>query len=149
MPTRPNLTAAGRLRLANLLGRQRMSVLIHAAGFTDVTLAQCSLFRFEGPEGRRPTEIATRAGMSKQAVNDSLHHLEAHGYLLRAPHPHDGRARIVRLTDRGRALQDAIYAAGRQVEREWQEEIGEPEWGTFSRVLDRLAAAALQLDQEV
>ncbi len=87
--------------------------------------------------------------MSKQAVNDDLRHLEAKGYLARAPHPEDGRARVVRLTERGRALQAAIYAAGRQVEREWQEEIGEPDWSVFDRVLNRLAEAALERDRDV
>ncbi len=89
--------------------------------------------------------------MSKQAVNDDLRHLEARGYpaARRTPHPDDGRARVVRLTERGRALQDAVHAAGRQVEREWEEEIGEPEGNAFSRVLDRLAQAALHLDREV
>ncbi|MDQ3630816.1 MAG: MarR family transcriptional regulator [Actinomycetota bacterium] len=126
-----------------------MSELIHEAGFTDVTQAQWSVFRFGGPDGRRPTEIAALAGISKQAVNDGLRHLEALGYLNRAPHPDDGRARVVRLTDRGRELQNAIRAAGSQVEREWQEEIGEPEWSLFCEVLDRLAEAALEIGQEV
>lgn len=52
--------------------------------------------------------------------NDDLRHLEANGYLVSAPHPEDGHARVVRLIERGRSLQAAIYTAGRQVEREWQ-----------------------------
>lgn len=145
---RPNTSAAGRLRLANLVGVNRLAVLVAEAGFTDVTIAQCAAFRYEGPEGRRPTEIATKMGMSKQSINDGLHHLEARGYLFRTPHPDDGRARVVRLTDRGRELQETIWSAARQVEDEWRAMIGEPDWSTFSRVLDVLAAAALEQDDE-
>ncbi len=112
---------------------------IHAAGFEDVTFAQFPIFRFEGPEGRQPTEIAAVAQLSKQAVNDVLGQLERAGYLTREPHPDDGRARIVRLTEHGRRLEAAIWAAGREVEEAWRERIGEPAWGTFREVLDELA----------
>ena len=120
-----------------------MADLVREAGFEDISFAQCMVFRFEGPEGRRPSELAARLKMSKQAVNDCLRILEDRGYLARAVAPGDGRARVVRLTARGEALQKAIYAAGRRVEQEWQEAIGEPDWSAFTRVLDRLAGAAL------
>jgi hypothetical protein len=41
----------------------------------------------------------------------------------------------------GRRLEAAIWDAGRDVERQWQERIGEPEWATFRKVLDTLAQA--------
>jgi DNA-binding MarR family transcriptional regulator len=37
-------------------------------------------------------------------------HLERHGYLLRVPDSADGRARVIRLTSRGRRLEQTIYA---------------------------------------
>lgn len=112
-----------------------------SAGFADVTHAQVPIFRYEGPEGRRPTEIAATAQLSKQAVNDVLGQLERSGYLTRKSHPDDGRARVVRLTARGRRLDAAIWEAGREVERTWRERIGEPAWGVFREVLDQLAQA--------
>lgn len=121
--------------------RAEMLDRIHAAGFTDITYAQLFVFRFEGPEGSRPTEIAATAQLSKQAVNDVLGQLERAGYLRRKPHPGDGRARLVRLTARGRRLDAAIWEAGREVERSWRTRIGEPNWGVFREVLDQIAAA--------
>jgi DNA-binding MarR family transcriptional regulator len=114
---------------------------VRRAGFADVTYAHFPIFRYEGPEGRQPTEIAASAQLSKQAVNDALGQLERAGYLKREAHPDDGRARVVRLTARGRRLDAAIWEAGRDVERTWRERIGEPTWSAFREVLDQLAQA--------
>jgi len=121
--------------------RAEMLDCLHRAGFVDVTYAQIPIFRYEGPDGRQPTEIAATAQLSKQAVNDLLGQLERLGYLKRKSHPDDGRARVVRLTARGRRLEAAIWEAGREVERTWRERIGEPAWGVFREVLDQLAQA--------
>jgi DNA-binding MarR family transcriptional regulator len=112
---------------------------VHGAGFPDVTYAHLPIFRHEGPEGRQPTEVAATTQLSKQTVNDLLGQLERAGYLKRKSHPDDGRARVVRLTARGRRLDAAIWEAGREVERMWSERIGEPAWSVFREVLDQLA----------
>ena len=125
-----------------------MSLIVREAGFADISWASCLIFRFEGPEGRRPSELASSVQMSKQAVNDCLRLLEDRGYLTRTSAPEDRRARIIRLTAKGERLQEVVRAAGRQVEQEWTEAIGEPDWSAFTRVLDRLAAAALHADDD-
>lgn len=121
--------------------RTEMLDRIHQAGFPDITYAQFPIFRFEGPDGRRPTEIAATAGLSKQTVNDVLGQLEGAGYLKRKPDPEDGRARVVRLTAKGRRLDAAIWEAGRAVERSWRERIGATAWSAFREVLDQIAGA--------
>src|SRR4051812_35319836 len=121
--------------------RAEMLDCLHRAGFADVTYAHIPIFRNEGPHGHQPTEIAATAQLSKQAVNDVLGQLERLGYLKRKPHPDDGRARIVQLTARGRRLDAAIWEAGREVERAWKQQIGEPAWSAFRAVLDQIAAA--------
>lgn len=112
---------------------------LHRAGFQDVTYAHIPIFRYQGPDGRQPTEIAATAQLSKQAVNDLLGQLEHSGYLKRKQHPDDGRARVVQLTRRGRRLDAAIWEAGREVERSWKETIGDTAWGYFRDVLDQVA----------
>ena len=58
--------------------------------------------------GTRTTEIADRAGMTKQAVGKVVSELEANGYLIRVPDPADGRAQLVQFTDSGlQFLRDA------------------------------------------
>jgi DNA-binding MarR family transcriptional regulator len=139
-------SAVGRLRLANLLLRDEMLARVHRAGFPEVSVAHMAVFRFEGADGRRPTEIAERAGLSKQAINDLLGQLERWGYLVREPHPDDGRARVVRLTARGRELDAAVWAAGRAVEAHWREQVGPSDWAAFRRVLDEMAGGAPPAD---
>ncbi len=111
---------------------------IHAAGHPDVTTAMIALFRYAGVDQRRPGEIAATARLSKQTINDMLRELERLGYLERHPDPNDGRARIVRLTKRGQALDTAVWNAGRDVEQSWRNRFGETQWTTFNDVLDTL-----------
>ena len=61
---------------------------------------------------RRTTSqpLADQRGITKQSVNDLLGHLERHGYLVREPDSADGRARVIRLTSKGRRLEQTIYA---------------------------------------
>src|SRR5207342_2282674 len=92
----------------------------------------------------RPGEVAELAGLSKQAVNDTLSELERCGYIERHPDPQDGRARIVRLTDRGRALQAAAHQTSRELEAEWADIVGEERFaGLRSTLQDMIAAGAV------
>ena len=52
--------------------------------------------------GSRLTDLAEGAGFTKQAVGEAVAELERLGYLERAACPDDGRAKIIKLTDRGR-----------------------------------------------
>jgi DNA-binding MarR family transcriptional regulator len=131
-------SVVGRVRLAYDLGKTEMLARIHAAGHKDVTTAMIALFRFAGVDGRRPSEIATTARLSKQATNDMLRELERLGYIKRYPDPTDGRARIIKLTTRGRTLDTAVWTAGKEVEQSWRQRFGDKNWATFNAVLDKL-----------
>lgn len=75
-------------------------------------------------EGIRPTELARRADISKQAVGQTLGFLEERGLVEFAPDPEDGRALIVRMTDVGvEASRLGLEALGR-VERDVAERVG-------------------------
>lgn len=134
----PGLGAA--LRLAHDVVREEIFARVQDAGHPGFARATFPLWRFEGLDGRRPSDIARTSGLSKQAVNDQLGALELLGYLERIAHPADGRARIVRLTQRGWELDRAVRVAAQQVEEAWIEEVGDPAWQDFRAVLDRIAA---------
>jgi DNA-binding MarR family transcriptional regulator len=68
------------------------------------------LFRFGTIEGRRVTELAILARMTKQSMHELVTNLERCGYLRRKPDPANVRARLIRLTDRGRQLEDDVVA---------------------------------------
>ncbi|MEJ2006790.1 MAG: MarR family transcriptional regulator [Acidobacteriota bacterium] len=97
---------------------------LNKAGFHELRLPHIAVLQFPGPDGVRPTTLAERAGISKQAMNQLLGSLEEYGYLVRSDSPNGGRARVVRFTKRGRAAYSKIYDILRDVEREWSTELG-------------------------
>jgi len=102
---------------------RRLVAELNAAGFDGIRLPHMAVLQYPGPDGVRPGTLAERAGMSKQAVNQLLRSLESLGYLARSDAPDERRARIVRLTRRGRAAYTKIYEILRDIEREWSDEL--------------------------
>ena len=111
---------------------------LNAAGFKGISLPHIAVFRFPGPDGVRPGVLAERAGMSKQAMNRLLGSLEDLGYLIRSDAPDEGRARIVRFTDRGHAAWAKALAVLREIEREWQAELGPKDFPQLKELLFRV-----------
>jgi DNA-binding MarR family transcriptional regulator len=120
--------------------RSRIFEGVRDAGFDDVRPAHVTLFRWPGPDGRRPTAIATDVQLSKQRVNDLLRELEALGYLDLQPDPSDNRARTVRLSLRGRSLHEIALAKHAQVEDEWAKVVGEARYQSARATLAELVA---------
>ena len=104
--------------------RDRMHAGVVAAGYDDLSAAHVGLWRYPGLEGVRPSQLADHVGVTKQSVNDLLGHLEEHGYLRRVPDPADGRARVLRLTPKGRRLEETIYAEARAAQQQIAEILG-------------------------
>src|SRR5574338_517939 len=111
---------------------------LNAAGFEDLRVPHMAVLQFPGPNGVRPGMLAERAGMSKQAMNQLLRSLEALGYLARADAPDEGRARIVRLTKRGRAAYAKIHEILHEIEREWRAELGAKPFAELKELLLRV-----------
>src|SRR5437016_1782932 len=82
---------------------------LNGAGFKEVRVPHMAVLQFPGPDGVRPGTLAERAGMSKQAMNQLLRSLEGLGYIARSDVPDEGRARIIRLTKRGRAAYAKVH----------------------------------------
>jgi DNA-binding MarR family transcriptional regulator len=87
------------------------------AGFSDIRPSHWPVIQWPGPEGARPSTLAERARMSKQAINHVLRDLERLGYITLRPDPSDNRARLVHLTARGRRLERAMFEAAADTER--------------------------------
>jgi len=96
--------------------REQLYTGVVAAGYDDLNPAHVAVFRYPTLDGLRPTALADQLQITKQSVNDLLGHLEAHGYLTREADPSDGRARVVRLTPKGRRLEQAINTQAREAE---------------------------------
>ena len=111
---------------------------LNAAGFDELRLPHMAVLQFPGPDGVRPGALAERAGMSKQAMNQLLRSLEGVGYIARADAPGASRARIVRLTRRGRAAYARVHEILRDIEAEWASALGPGPFRQLKQLLLRV-----------
>ena len=99
--------------------------LSHLAARDQVGAAHVHITRHLALEGSRLTELAARAGMTKQAMGDLVTQCEAWGLVVREADPHDARARRVRFTPTGLAWLQAFRDAVTQAEAEFRAEVGD------------------------
>ncbi|GAA4688679.1 winged helix DNA-binding protein [Pseudonocardia yuanmonensis] len=95
-----------------------------AAGFADFTPAQARVFQRIAPGGSRLTDLAEQAGITKQSAGFLVDQLERSGYVERVPDPADGRARLVRIAERGARSVEASRGIVAEVEAEWTAHLG-------------------------
>ena len=126
------------LRVPAQAVHRRIIKELNAAGFEELRVPHMAVLQFPGPDGMRPGVLAERAGMSKQAMNQLLRSLEGLGYVARSDAPDEGRARIVRLTKRGRAAYAKIHGILRDIEREWSAELGPKHFSQLKELLLRV-----------
>ncbi|MQA88173.1 MAG: winged helix DNA-binding protein [Streptosporangiales bacterium] len=81
---------------------------LQAASYDDMTAAHHPVFENIDPDGTRLTVLAARTGMTHQSTGELVQTLERCGYLERSTDPSDRRARLVRLTPRGRTARVAV-----------------------------------------
>ena len=113
---------------------------VAAAGFSDVRVAHTAVFQHVRDTGSRVTELAERAQLTKPTVVYLVNDLEAMGYVERIPDPGDGRAKLVRLTERGLAARHAGRAAIVEIETEWGAALGEERLAKLRELLVELRA---------
>src|SRR5574342_194758 len=126
------------LRVPSQAIHRRIISELNAAGFEELRVPHMAVLQFPGPDGIRPGVLAERAGMSKQAMNQLLRSLDALGYIVRSDAPDEGRARIVRLTKRGRAAYAKIHEILRDIEDEWSAELGPRHFAELKGLLLRV-----------
>lgn len=135
-PTAPMIGA--RLRLAAERSHALLFERLRAAGYDDLRPAHFALFKFPGPHGVRPVELAARLGTTKQALTPLLNDLERFGYLERRPAPDDGRGRVLWLTERGLSYVGATKDILTEIEAEWSQHLGADRFATLRDTLREL-----------
>lgn len=121
--------------------RRRQLEGLRNRGFDDIHEAYLSVFHWPGPQGLRPSELAARRGITRQALNHLLRQLEDAGYLTRTVHNGPGRATRIHLTRRGVALGRAMREIVTETEQEWSAHLGEDHFEQLRGLLTQLAAA--------
>ncbi len=87
------------------------------------------------PDGTRLTVLAARAGMSPQAMGEVVDELEELGHVVRRPDPTDRRAKLVVLTESGRACVTAGRATVDDIEERLKDRLGADGHRTLRRLL--------------
>ncbi len=139
----PNSTRPPLIRLLDVafdLMADELADGIAEAGLHDVRPGHGCVFGTIEPGGSRLTDLADRAHMTKQTVGEVATDLERLGYVERVPDPTDGRAKIIRLTDRGRAAQAVGRGVIDGIERDWAERYGEERIAALRDALEALTA---------
>jgi DNA-binding MarR family transcriptional regulator len=116
---------------------------LNAAGFKELRLPHMAVLQFPGPHEVRPTTLAERAGMSKQAMNQLLGSLEGFGYIVRSDLPGEHNARVIRFTKRGHAAYSKITDILRDIELEWSAELGSKRFDQLKTLLIRVWTSPL------
>jgi DNA-binding MarR family transcriptional regulator len=113
-----------------------------AAGFDDLRRVHQPLMREILADNLRPSELAARHGLSKQAANDIVREFEANGYIRLEPDPDDGRAKRIVATQRGRQALETALNSSRAVGRRWAEHVGKERYAIFEEILSEIADAS-------
>jgi DNA-binding MarR family transcriptional regulator len=115
--------------------QRHMLKRLHERGFGDFDAAYFNVFRYPGPEGARPSELAAQLRISKQALNHLLGQLERLGYLERRPDTDDLRSKRIALTARGKSAVRVIREAVGEVEASWAQQLGSKRLAELRRLL--------------
>jgi DNA-binding MarR family transcriptional regulator len=124
MPPARHVPLPGLFSICQNLVEDELFARLAAAGYPDVRPAHGCVFGTIGDGGDRLTALAERAHMTKQAVGEMVSELESLGYVERVPDPSDGRAKIVKLTERGERAHALGYAIFDEIQQRWEKQYG-------------------------
>ncbi len=108
-------------------------------GFTDLGRSDGVVFRALGATPMTLSELAQRLDVSKQAAGQIVDDMQRRGYVVRRPDPHDGRARRLHLSERGRAALAAARRFHQRYERRLVDEHGTEPVSALRAVLTAMA----------
>ena len=120
--------------------------LSNLAARAQVSAAHIHITRHLSLEGSRLSDLAERAGMTKQAMGDLVTQCDAWGLITRQADPHDARAKRIVFTDTGLAWLRAFEQAVAQAEAEFKQEVGTDVATVVSLGLEAYAGAYSDLE---
>lgn len=122
-------------RLLRLLATDMLRAA-HERGHTQIRPAHDPVFATLPSEGARASDMAFRAGITKQSMGEAIRDMVALGLVEMTEDPTDRRAKVVRFTDAGlevaRDGKRHMYA----LEQQWIEKFGEANYETAREVLE-------------
>ena len=114
---------------------RQAAAAVDRSGIRGLTAAHGRLMAELEPAGTRPSQLAARLGVTKAAVGQLLEKLEKRGLVVRAPDPEDGRALIVRPTEKAKVAYQTARKAIVEIETEWRDRLGDARVDALERTL--------------
>ena len=130
VPALVNLVAAS--------GAPHLRAAFAAAGLDGIRPAQAVALIPLAAGGLHASDLADQLTVSRQAVAQGVAALERHGYVTRVPDPADARARIIELTPRGRQALRVMRSNALDLEKRWEQVLGERRLGELRETLRML-----------
>jgi DNA-binding MarR family transcriptional regulator len=110
-------------------------------GVSDLRPSQAAALLLVDRTGTRLTELATRAGITKQAMMQMIDELQSMGCVRRVPDQADTRAKVVRLTARGLRHRAAARKSIQAVEGRVRRWLGDRRYEALRIILAELTQA--------
>jgi DNA-binding MarR family transcriptional regulator len=129
------------LEASRAVGAQVVASL-EERGFPDARPGHGAVFmHIDRRSGTRLVDLARRARMTKQGMMLLVDDLENRGYVRRVPDPEDARAKVVRLTARGRRYVAEARRAVAAVEARARRELGDRRYDSLRSALEEMIGA--------
>ena len=126
------LLSAARMHTAAVVARLALR------GYVDFPFASASLLWLMDEGGTRSTVLAQRAGVTKQAMSQLVRMMERQGYLEQVLDPNDTRAKVVRMTPRGKAVKSACVEVREELNRETAKLVGREQARSMEEQLEAM-----------
>jgi DNA-binding MarR family transcriptional regulator len=139
---RKDIPLHGLLDMAAQLATEEFYGALRERGYDDIRPAHGCVFGQVEADGSRLTALAVRAGLTKQSVGEVTTDLERMGYVERVPDPEDRRAKIIRLTERGRAAQTTGRRLIAATEARWERRYGKARVAELRALLEEVVGKA-------
>jgi len=131
--------AASRLSLLALWSRVLLAFAIEFERESELSLAiGANVVRVLDEKGVRVRDLPLMTGVSKEAISMALGFLRNRKMAVVEPDPAGSRAKVVRLTPKGREAQDAYHRLLGVIEARWQARFGKVAIRTLRESLERL-----------
>ncbi len=108
----------------------------HERGHTQIRAAHDPVFATLPEEGARASDMAARAGITKQSMGEAIRDMVGLGLLEMKEDPTDRRAKLVTFTEAGLEVAQDGKRYMHALEQQWIEKFGEKEYETAREVLE-------------
>jgi DNA-binding MarR family transcriptional regulator len=139
----PKIGRTPLIALVDKAGRALQRDMVRRAnlgGYPEVKQAHNAVFGTLPESGARATDMAERAGITRQSMGEILRDMVDLGIVEMSPDPDDRRAKLVMFTAYGRGMASKGYGRILDLEQKFAEELGEKEYEIVRDFLERLPA---------